>query len=594
MAIQNEPTRITIPFADSGTKNSIPDTQPSPSASQAASWTDGFPAQCSLPLSAGGIPPARADFNGIFNAITQSERFTQEGGVWLWSNAVDYAASRMVLGSDGKLYWGAAQSGPNVGGAVDPTTDNGTYWVRLPSMADIAAQNYATQGWIASQNFATQGWVSGLGYATQTWVGSQGYATQTWVNAQGYAKSAGVIATLLAPVYIDPNGSDSSDGRSETTPVRTFARALEVASTVARNEVSLFVAAGTYEDSPTFSNMRCILSLKGPVTLPSLFRVVDGSIVYVNPSIGVTNASLTINNGLSVETVASFVCSVHLTVTTATGIGINCVGRSYIRLLGNCTVTAPNSTTAIYVTESSYFSFAYNLTVSVDVSGSAIYINHGSVFLGYSSSSVVINSRTAPVVYGILGMYGAIIILQDATIDRSVKNYPISAAIHSYIEINGSLNITCGESTTAEGVSAMIGSIIYFSSTAAVSIIGMQGADNFICVSSGFMSLVDFNGTQSVYLYLYTGRSAILANMSGNVSISNTNMTISGSSTRAFVTSQINSLVDIANGVNISTIGATGKRYISDKNSIIETGGGGPNKIPGTIEGTVSNDAAYY
>lgn len=133
MAIQNEPTRIQIPFADSGTKNVIPDTNSTPSASQAASWTDGFPAQCSLPLSAGGIPPARADFNGILNAITQSERFTQEGGVWAWDATVDYAANRAVLGSDGKLYWSVAQSGPNVGEAQDPTADNGTYWQAMPT-----------------------------------------------------------------------------------------------------------------------------------------------------------------------------------------------------------------------------------------------------------------------------------------------------------------------------------------------------------------------------------------------------------------------------------------------------------------------------
>lgn len=132
MAIQTEPTRIQIPFADSGTKNVIPDTQPTPSASQAASWEDGFPSQCSLPLSAGGIPPARADFNGIFNAITQSERFTEEGGVWTWDATVDYAVNRVALGSDGKLYWSVAQSGPNVGGAQNPTTDNGTYWQAMP------------------------------------------------------------------------------------------------------------------------------------------------------------------------------------------------------------------------------------------------------------------------------------------------------------------------------------------------------------------------------------------------------------------------------------------------------------------------------
>lgn len=154
MAIQNEPTRIQIPFADSGTKNVIPDTNPTPSASQAASWTDGFPSQCSLPLSAGGIPPARADFNGIFNTITQSERFTQEGGIWAWDATVDYAANRLVLGSDGVLYCSVAQSGPNLGGAQDPTLDTAqTYWAspKVPTMpAGDDSQAVATTGFVGA------------------------------------------------------------------------------------------------------------------------------------------------------------------------------------------------------------------------------------------------------------------------------------------------------------------------------------------------------------------------------------------------------------------------------------------------------------
>lgn len=153
MAIQNEPTRIQIPFADSGTKNVIPDTNPTPSASQAASWTDGFPTQCSLPLASGGIPPARADFNGVFNTMSQSIRFGQEGGVWTWDATVDYAANRVVLGSDGLLYWSVAQSGPNVGGAQDPTTDDGTYW-GTPSMPTMPAgddsQAVATTGFVGA------------------------------------------------------------------------------------------------------------------------------------------------------------------------------------------------------------------------------------------------------------------------------------------------------------------------------------------------------------------------------------------------------------------------------------------------------------
>ena len=134
MAIQNQPGFIPAPFANSGTKNVIPETMPTPSASAAASWTDGFPTVCSLPLASGGIPPARADFNGLFNSITQAQAFYQSGGVYEWDATIDYGPNRLILGSDGKLYWSMAQSGPNTGaGAVDPTTDDGTCWGALPA-----------------------------------------------------------------------------------------------------------------------------------------------------------------------------------------------------------------------------------------------------------------------------------------------------------------------------------------------------------------------------------------------------------------------------------------------------------------------------
>lgn len=49
-----------------------------------------------------------------------------------WSNAYDYPVSTLVRGSNGLLYWSVTQSGPNVGGAQDPTTDDGTYWQAMP------------------------------------------------------------------------------------------------------------------------------------------------------------------------------------------------------------------------------------------------------------------------------------------------------------------------------------------------------------------------------------------------------------------------------------------------------------------------------
>ena len=215
MAIQNEPTRIQIPFADSGTKNVIPDTNPTPSASQAASWTDGFPSQCSLPLSAGGIPPARADFNGIFNTMSQSIRFGQEGGVWTWDATVDYATNRLVLGSDGLLYWSVAQSGPNVGGAQDPTTDDGTYW---------ASPSVKTMDSLDSSSAA---------------------ASTAFVESR--------VGTLILPTewYLDSvNGNDSNSGLSAGDALKTYSgfasRILEYPIKMTGAVLSVYVAAGTY------------------------------------------------------------------------------------------------------------------------------------------------------------------------------------------------------------------------------------------------------------------------------------------------------------------------------------------------------------
>jgi hypothetical protein len=132
MAIQSQPSRISEPFAGSGTKNTIPATNATPSASQAASWASGFPPECSQPISAGGCPVPRNDMNGVLNQLSQDFAFRQDGGMWAWSASADYDTQRMVRGSDGLLYWSVAQSGPNVGGAQDPTTDNGTYWQAMP------------------------------------------------------------------------------------------------------------------------------------------------------------------------------------------------------------------------------------------------------------------------------------------------------------------------------------------------------------------------------------------------------------------------------------------------------------------------------
>ena len=132
-----EPTKIPRPFAASGDKNSIPD---SSGGLGFASWREGFPAITSTPFSEGGIAPKRADFNGIFNALSQSVIWLQQGGVYAYDVNTDYEAGNVVLNAGG-LYVANAANGPS-SAVVQPSSDTtGATWklVRLDLATQIAA-----------------------------------------------------------------------------------------------------------------------------------------------------------------------------------------------------------------------------------------------------------------------------------------------------------------------------------------------------------------------------------------------------------------------------------------------------------------------
>lgn len=100
------PRIIKQPFASDGDKNNIPE---NPTGNQQASLKEGFPEVTSLPISQGGIPPIRRDFNGVLNLVTQFYFFTQNGGSYTFSEEVSEAiggypknAILWYFGSDGR------------------------------------------------------------------------------------------------------------------------------------------------------------------------------------------------------------------------------------------------------------------------------------------------------------------------------------------------------------------------------------------------------------------------------------------------------------------------------------------------------------
>jgi hypothetical protein len=118
MQLSNAPTKVTVPFANSGTKNAIPTASQIGVTPGAASYTDGFPPLTFTPLASGGVPPAGADFNGILNAITASVRWGMAGGLYAYDGTFSTAV--------GGYPRGAIVNSADATGAWRNLTDNNT------------------------------------------------------------------------------------------------------------------------------------------------------------------------------------------------------------------------------------------------------------------------------------------------------------------------------------------------------------------------------------------------------------------------------------------------------------------------------------
>jgi hypothetical protein len=79
MQTSSQPKLLPVPFADGGSKETIPVASQIGITAGRASYTDGFPPLTRTPLAAGGVPPFGTDFNGVLNDITAAIRWKQSG-----------------------------------------------------------------------------------------------------------------------------------------------------------------------------------------------------------------------------------------------------------------------------------------------------------------------------------------------------------------------------------------------------------------------------------------------------------------------------------------------------------------------------------
>lgn len=135
----NTPRVILQPFAEQGDKNAILDS-PSTQEPQLANFQDGFPAVTSTPIPNGGIPPERADFNGLFNLMSSFYFFTQNGGTYTFNQAVSSAIGGYPKGA--RLYYTDNTGTTYIVESL--INDNNNNFVANPSLIDGVNWKYVS------------------------------------------------------------------------------------------------------------------------------------------------------------------------------------------------------------------------------------------------------------------------------------------------------------------------------------------------------------------------------------------------------------------------------------------------------------------
>ncbi len=126
MSLPKYPTVLPSAVAQNGDRADIPQI----ASHGELSYTSGFPSITQTPLSAGGVPPRRIDFNGIFYELSQHTFYQQSGGMYQWNENLDYPLNALVYGSDNIIYKCIQSNGASDGFEIkDPSlSENHEYW----------------------------------------------------------------------------------------------------------------------------------------------------------------------------------------------------------------------------------------------------------------------------------------------------------------------------------------------------------------------------------------------------------------------------------------------------------------------------------
>lgn len=165
--------KLTSRFAKNGSKK-VPPSTAALAGSGRASQLEGFKKINSTPLSKGGIPPYREDFNGIFYLFSQFLLWYQQGGIMNYDATLDYEVNNEVYYNNTK-YRCIQNNGAST--TVKAPTDT-SYWEVINNVGDPVRYN-TVQSLSASQQLQARTNIDALGSGDFNTQGGVKFATDS-------------------------------------------------------------------------------------------------------------------------------------------------------------------------------------------------------------------------------------------------------------------------------------------------------------------------------------------------------------------------------------------------------------------------------
>ena len=195
---------LNCPFAQNGDKT-IPPYTATAAGNGNFSQQLGFPPETSKPLSNGGLPPNRLDFNGALNVLSQFIYWYQQGGILNYNANLNYEPGNEVFYNSIK-YRALANNGPD-SSTVVPGTDSGVWEnvdAKVPAGAIVPFYNVALGG--------------SDGRRPIFW--GQSTADETWVLCDGGSDgSSGNVPNMIGKFIMGSNVAEAGQtgGSSSAT-----------------------------------------------------------------------------------------------------------------------------------------------------------------------------------------------------------------------------------------------------------------------------------------------------------------------------------------------------------------------------------------